>query len=131
MFRAILCGVCALTITMMDAFGQDGYQKPPQAVVDILDAPAPPALSVSPTGDNLLLVQTDRYPSIEEVAAPMLRLAGAAHQPEDQRPGTAGAGHRAGAHAGHRRRAEADRAAREGAGSGSRTGRRTASGSRC
>src|SRR5262245_12608961 len=75
MFRALLCGVFVLTVSI-DAFGQEGYQKPPQAVVDILDAPAPPALSVSPTGDHIILIQTARYPSIEELAAPMLRLAG-------------------------------------------------------
>src|SRR5262245_21690964 len=75
MLRAALCGVFALMITL-DAFGQEGYQKPPQAVVDILDAPVPPILSISPTGDNLLQIQTTRYPVIEELAAPMNRLAG-------------------------------------------------------
>ncbi len=85
MFRVLLCGVCALTISV-DAFGQEGYQKPPQAVVDILDAPAPPALSVSPTGENILLVQSARYPSIEEVAAPMLRLAGLRINPKTNGP---------------------------------------------
>jgi dipeptidyl aminopeptidase/acylaminoacyl peptidase len=85
MFRALLCGVCVLTVSI-DAFGQEGYQKPPQAVVDILDAPAPPALSVSPTGDNILMIQTSRYPSIEEVAAPMLRLAGVRLNPKTNGP---------------------------------------------
>ena len=85
MFRLLLCGVCALSISV-DAFGQEGYQKPPQAVTDILDAPAPPALSISPTGENLLLVQSARYPSIEEVAAPMLRLAGLRINPKTNGP---------------------------------------------
>ncbi len=75
MFRILICGVFAVTISV-DAFGQESYQKPPQAVIDILDAPVPPGLSISPTGENLLLVQTTRYPSIEEVAAPMVKLAG-------------------------------------------------------
>ena len=85
MFRALLCGVFAVTITV-DAFGQEGYQKPPQAVVDILDAPAPPVLSLSPTGENVLLIQTARYPSIEELAAPMLRLAGLRINPKTNGP---------------------------------------------
>lgn len=85
MFRSLLCGVFAL-IASVDAFGQDAYQKPPQAVADILDAPAPPALSVSPTGEHVLLVQTARYPSIEEVAAPMLRLAGLRINPKTNGP---------------------------------------------
>jgi dipeptidyl aminopeptidase/acylaminoacyl peptidase len=85
MFRALLCGVFALTVST-DAFGQEGYQKPPRAVSDILDAPAPPALSVSPTGEHLLLIQSARYPSIEEVAQPMLRLAGLRINPKTNGP---------------------------------------------
>ena len=85
MLRSLLCGVFVL-LSSVDAFGQDGYQKPPQAVLDILDAPAPPALSISPTGENVLLVQTARYPSIEEVAAPMLRLAGLRINPKTNGP---------------------------------------------
>jgi dipeptidyl aminopeptidase/acylaminoacyl peptidase len=85
MLRALLCGVFVVTISV-DAFGQDGYQKPPQAVVDILDAPPPPVLSISPTGENVLLVQSARYPSIEELAAPMLRLAGLRINPKTNGP---------------------------------------------
>jgi dipeptidyl aminopeptidase/acylaminoacyl peptidase len=85
MFRAMLCGVFVVTITL-DAFGQENYQKPPQAVVDILDAPAPPTLSISPTGDNLILVQITRYPGIEELAAPMSRLAGLRINPKTNGP---------------------------------------------
>lgn len=85
MFRGILCGVCAVTITL-DAFGQEGYQKPPRAVVDILDAPVPPTLSISPTGENIILIQTTRYPSIEELAAPILRIAGVRLNPKTNGP---------------------------------------------
>lgn len=85
MFRALLCGVCVVTIAL-DAFGQEGYQKPPAAVAAILDAPPPPALSISPTGDNVLLVQSARYPAIEELAAPMVRLAGLRINPKTNGP---------------------------------------------
>ena len=67
MFRALLCGVIAVTLPS-DAYTQT-YQRPPKAVTDILDVPPPPALSVSPTSDALLLIHGTRYPSIEEVAA--------------------------------------------------------------
>ncbi|MBM3979570.1 MAG: S9 family peptidase [Planctomycetes bacterium] len=85
MFRLFLCGVFAVTIAL-DAFGQEGYQKPPPAVAAILDAPTPPALSVSPTGDHVLLVQSARYPAIEELAAPMVRLAGLRINPKTNGP---------------------------------------------
>src|SRR5580700_1883236 len=52
------------------------YQKPPKEVLDILNAPATPTLSVNPTKTYAALSQAARYPSIAEVSEPMLRLAG-------------------------------------------------------
>ncbi len=52
------------------------YQKPPKEVLEVLNAPATPTLSVNPTKTYAALSQTARYPSIAEVAEPMLRLAG-------------------------------------------------------
>jgi dipeptidyl aminopeptidase/acylaminoacyl peptidase len=63
-----------------------GYQKPPQAVLDILNAPAPPQVSVSPAGDQLALLDVVRYPSIAELAQPMLRLAGERINPNTNGP---------------------------------------------
>src|SRR5437868_7899532 len=65
---------------------QIGYQRPPKAVTDVLDAPPPPAVVVTPTREHLLLVQGVRYPSIAEVAAPMLRLAGLRINPRTNGP---------------------------------------------
>ncbi len=52
------------------------YQKPPQEILNILNAPALPVLSVNPTHTYATLSQSARYPGIDEVSAPMLRLAG-------------------------------------------------------
>jgi dipeptidyl aminopeptidase/acylaminoacyl peptidase len=52
------------------------YQKPPQAILDVLNAPSAPQLSVSPKRDLGLVTESPRYPSIAEVSKPMLRLAG-------------------------------------------------------
>ena len=56
----LLCGLALATFAATDAAGQDTYKKPPQAVLDILHAPSPPSVSVSPTGEHLLFVQSDR-----------------------------------------------------------------------
>jgi dipeptidyl aminopeptidase/acylaminoacyl peptidase len=56
--------------------GETSYQKPPQEVLDVLNAPLTPTISVSPHRDYAILMQPVRYPSINEVAQPMLRLAG-------------------------------------------------------
>jgi dipeptidyl aminopeptidase/acylaminoacyl peptidase len=55
---------------------QLNYQKPPKEILDILNAPALPTLSVNPSRTYATLSSTERYPGIDEVAAPMLRLAG-------------------------------------------------------
>ncbi len=52
------------------------YQKPSKEILDILNAPAPPALGVNPPRTYATLSQSERYPSIAEVSQPMLRLAG-------------------------------------------------------
>jgi dipeptidyl aminopeptidase/acylaminoacyl peptidase len=52
------------------------YQKPPKEILDVLNAPPPPLIAVSPARDYAILMQPLRYPPIAEVAQPMLRLAG-------------------------------------------------------
>lgn len=66
------------------------YQKPSKAVLDILNAPEAPQVSLSPAGDQILLVDTIRYPPIADLAQPMLRLAGLRINPNTN--GTHGAG---------------------------------------
>ena len=62
---ALLLGADALT-----------YQKPPQAILDVLNSPATPVLSLSPTRTYAAQGAPIRNPSIAELALPMLRLAG-------------------------------------------------------
>jgi dipeptidyl aminopeptidase/acylaminoacyl peptidase len=72
MRRLLFLLVLAIPITA----DQLPYQKPPKAILDILNAPALPGLSVNPSRTFAVLSQAERYPSIAEVSAPMLRLAG-------------------------------------------------------
>ncbi|HSE24559.1 MAG TPA: hypothetical protein VLB68_23030, partial [Pyrinomonadaceae bacterium] len=68
--------VIALLITVQVCLAQQGYKKPPKEVLDILNAPVTPGLSVSPTRDNAILTTGLRYPPLADLAQPMLRLAG-------------------------------------------------------
>src|SRR3954471_5899598 len=52
------------------------YHKPPKAVLDALNAPATPTLSISPTRTHALQARAVRNPPIAELSQPMLRLAG-------------------------------------------------------
>jgi dipeptidyl aminopeptidase/acylaminoacyl peptidase len=65
-----------LVITPFVLAGETSYRKPPKEVLDVLNAPLTPVISVSPQHDYAILMQPVRYPSITEVAQPMLRLAG-------------------------------------------------------
>lgn len=65
-----------LTLTMNLAQGQIAYQKPSPEILKVLHAPLPPLVSVSPRKDLLLLMDRVTYPSISDLAQPMLRLAG-------------------------------------------------------
>ena len=60
-----------------------GYDQPPKAILDVMHAPSPPEPRVSPTGDSILLVSWETYPSISRVAAPFLRLAGVRVEPKN------------------------------------------------
>ena len=62
------------------------YQEPSAAIRKILDAPALPILSVSPTGDGVLLERGNPYPPIADLARPMLRLAGVRFDPATNGP---------------------------------------------
>jgi dipeptidyl aminopeptidase/acylaminoacyl peptidase len=84
--HALLCGLALAALATPDASAQDGYKKPPADVLKILNAPAAPAVSVSPTNSHLLLIQSDRYPPIADLAEPMLRLAGLRINPATNGP---------------------------------------------
>ena len=92
--RGLMLGVAALGWSMNEpaiSLAQIGYQRPPKAITDVLDAPPPPAVVVTSTREHLLLVQGVRYPAVVELAAPMLRLAGLRDQSADQRSAPAAA----------------------------------------
>jgi dipeptidyl aminopeptidase/acylaminoacyl peptidase len=67
-----------LFVSALISFGADAltYQKPPQAILDVLNSPITPTLSLSPTHTYASQGAPIRNPPIAELAQPMLRLAG-------------------------------------------------------
>lgn len=61
---------------------ESGYQLPPEEVVDIVDAPPTPSVSLSPDGEWMLFLTRDAMPSLEDISRRMLRLAGIRIDPE-------------------------------------------------
>jgi dipeptidyl aminopeptidase/acylaminoacyl peptidase len=76
----------ALLAPSFSVHAQTPYQKPPKTVLDVLDAPESAVVSVSPSRDKMLLATPVRYPSIAELAEPMLRLAGSRINPKTNGP---------------------------------------------
>ena len=74
----VLLWVCLLAVFVQpqSSDAQNTYQKPPKAILDVLEAPPPPGVSLDPTGKYLLFEDYRRYPSIAEISRPVLRLAG-------------------------------------------------------
>ncbi len=68
--------VFLLSATALMLCGAETYEKPPKAILDVMNAPVTPTLLLSPTRDFALQSQTVQYPPIAELAQPMLRIAG-------------------------------------------------------
>ena len=83
-FRLALLAVLVLLANI--SYAQTGYKKPPKEVLQILNAPVTPTVSLSPTRDNLLLATGLRYPPLADLSQPMLRLAGRRINPASNSP---------------------------------------------
>jgi len=77
MSLSVLLAACAASFAP-----QEGYRLPPPEVVALVDAPATPAVRVSPDARWMLIVERGDLPSIEDVARPWLPLAGLRIDPE-------------------------------------------------
>ena len=62
---------------LVTSYAQDNltYQLPPKSIVDLLDAPNTPSVRFNRDGSKMLLLQSSGYPSIEEVAQPVIGVA--------------------------------------------------------
>ena len=67
-----------------------GYLMPPKVIADLMDAEPLPAVSVSPDRTTLLVAHRRSMPSIADVSAPFLGLAGARVDPRTNGPRTLG-----------------------------------------
>ena len=75
--------VATLSVTLE---AQEPYRKPPQAILDVLNAPETPQVSISSQQDLMILADSPGYASIGDHAQPMLRLAGLRIDPATNGP---------------------------------------------
>jgi dipeptidyl aminopeptidase/acylaminoacyl peptidase len=76
--KRILLLLTGLTLIWSFASAQDtqGYQKPPQPILSLFEAPSIPTVRISSNGERMLLLEMEDLPSISELSQPELRLAG-------------------------------------------------------
>ncbi len=77
---AMRCASVLLSL-VVSATAQAGYLQPPEPLLSVMRAPTIPAPSRDPTGRYLLLVEQSRFPTIERVAEPYIKLAGVRVEP--------------------------------------------------
>ena len=65
---------------------QNGYRQPPTPIAQILDAELTPTVSISPNRKWLLLLERSALPTIAEVSAPEVKLAGVRINPRTNGP---------------------------------------------
>jgi dipeptidyl aminopeptidase/acylaminoacyl peptidase len=86
-FTRAAAAVFTLLIVPLALAAQDAaYRQPPAPIAQMLDAEALPAVLASPNRDRLLLAVRAVLPTIAEVGAPFLRLAGERLNPRSNAP---------------------------------------------
>lgn len=72
--------ICFLAAFLLigSCFAQENlnYQKPPQAIFDLVDVPLAPSVRIDSKGEYMMLLYRDAYKSIGELSEAELRLAG-------------------------------------------------------
>ena len=81
-----ILGVQAFTGVRESFSEAETYQMPPRAIVDLVDAPMTPQVSVGPTGEWMLLMEPVGLPLIAELSQPELRIAGMRINPRTNGP---------------------------------------------
>ena len=72
---------CLVAASLSAQAPASGYLTPPKVIADIMDAEPLPTVSLSPDRTIMLLAHRRSMPTIAEVAAPFLGLAGARVNP--------------------------------------------------
>jgi dipeptidyl aminopeptidase/acylaminoacyl peptidase len=85
-FTLILSGSISIVAQSASQPAASGYLLPPKAIVDILDAPPPPTVELSPTRDVLAVLERASMPTIAELSQPVLRIAGRRINPRTNGP---------------------------------------------
>ena len=83
--RAVVLALLVIAPALVAQESQK-FLLPPQNIIDVFDAEPPALISISPNKQQMALTKARAYPTIAELAQPMLRLAGARVNPKSNGP---------------------------------------------
>lgn len=80
--------LCLLMLVALSAQSQDNltYQKPPEEIAKLVEAPLTPSVVFAPDKSLMVLMDRSDFPSIEELSRPELRIAGLRINPDNFGP---------------------------------------------
>ena len=81
--RSLFLFFALLVFLSFSGIAQEPYKLPPKEVIQILEAPPTPRVTMSPDRQMMLLVDYETMPSIAYVSLPMLRIAGMRITPQN------------------------------------------------
>src|ERR1044071_6411218 len=73
-------------VAAVATFAQTGYQRPPEEIAKLVEAPLTPIVNISPDKNWMVMLEQSDYPSIEELSRPELRIAGQRINPDNFGP---------------------------------------------
>ena len=68
--------VVAIILLGFLSFGQEPYKLPPKNIIDVLDVPPSPRVSLSPVGGLMAIIENGPMPLISYLSQPILRIGG-------------------------------------------------------
>jgi dipeptidyl aminopeptidase/acylaminoacyl peptidase len=74
--RYLISLLLTMFLGQLLAQAPNSYQVPPKAIADLIEAPSTPVISISPDNKWMLVIERPSLPTIEELGAEELRLAG-------------------------------------------------------
>ncbi|NNF38816.1 MAG: S9 family peptidase, partial [Gemmatimonadetes bacterium] len=86
LFTGTLAALVAMPLQAQESDTEAVYRTPPPELAALVDAPPAPGVSLGPDGRTLLIMTRPGAPSIAEVSAPELRLAGLRINPRNNGP---------------------------------------------
>jgi dipeptidyl aminopeptidase/acylaminoacyl peptidase len=84
LFRPALAVIgIAMLVVAFSTPAQQSYQRPPDEIAELLDAPVPPVPFVSTAGNAMILATPPQYRTISDIAEPTIRGAGVRINPRN------------------------------------------------